>query len=83
MLAIARKRAVEEGLTNVAFERADAQVHPFPAGATDVVVSRHGSMFFADPVAAFANLARTLRPAGRMVLLTWQGIEHQSGCAHR
>jgi SAM-dependent methyltransferase len=77
MLAIARKRAVEEGLTNVAFERADAQVHPFPAGATDVVVSRHGSMFFADPVAAFANLARTLRPGGRMVLLTWQGIEHQ------
>jgi SAM-dependent methyltransferase len=30
-------------------------------------------MFFADPVAAFANIGRALRPGGRLVLLTWQG----------
>lgn len=77
LLAVARRRAAAAGLANVSFDRADAQVHPFPAAATDLVVSRHGTMFFADPVAAFANLAQALRPGGRMVLLTWQGIEHQ------
>lgn len=77
LLTIARARAAAAGLDNVTFVHADAQVHPFPAGATDLVVSRHGTMFFADPAAAFTNLARALRPGGRMVLLTWRGIEHQ------
>ena len=77
LLAIARRRAADEGYGNVAFEQADAQVHPFPAGSADVVVSRHGTMFFADKVVAFTNLARALRPGGRLVLLTWRGIEHQ------
>jgi len=30
-------------------------------------------MFFGDPVAAFTHLAKAIRPAGRLVLLTWQG----------
>jgi SAM-dependent methyltransferase len=77
LLAIARARAAVAGHDTVTFVHADAQVHPFPAAATDLVVSRHGTMFFADPAAAFANLARALRPGGRMVLLTWRGIEHQ------
>ena len=29
-------------------------------------------MFFADPVAAFANVGRALRPAGRLVMMVWQ-----------
>ncbi|MEV0680421.1 methyltransferase domain-containing protein [Actinosynnema sp. NPDC050436] len=72
MLDLARARAAREGVANAAFEQADAQVHPFPDAAFDVVVSRFGSMFFGDPVAAFTNLARALRPGGRVVLLTWQ-----------
>jgi hypothetical protein len=32
-------------------------------------------MFFADPVAAFSNLARAARPGGRLVMLVWQGQE--------
>lgn len=77
LLAIARHRAVEAGVRNVVFREADAQVHPFAPGDLDVVVSRHGSMFFADPVAAFTNLAGGLRRGGRVVLLTWRDIEHQ------
>jgi SAM-dependent methyltransferase len=47
-------------------------VHEFPAGAFDVAISRFGSMFFADPVAAFGNIGRALRPGGRQVLMVWQ-----------
>ena len=74
MLERARASAAAEGLTNVRFEQADAQVHPFDAAAFDLVVSSFGAMFFADPVAAFANLHRSLRPEGRLGLLAWQEL---------
>lgn len=76
MLARARERAAEEGLRNLAFAQADAQVHPFAAESVDVVLSRFGVMFFADPLAAFRNLRRALRRGGRMTLLTWRGAQH-------
>ncbi|MBT2448616.1 methyltransferase domain-containing protein [Streptomyces sp. ISL-43] len=72
MLRVARRRAAAEGLHNAGFVQADAQVHPFPAAAFDVAVSRTGTMFFADPVAAFRNIAGALRPGGRLVQLVWQ-----------
>jgi SAM-dependent methyltransferase len=74
MLARARERAAEEGLTNATFEQADAQVHRFPEAHFDAVISRFGVMFFADPVAAFANLARATRAGGRLALVTWQSL---------
>ncbi|WP_371680384.1 class I SAM-dependent methyltransferase [Streptomyces sp. NBC_01276] len=74
MLRVARERAAAEGLHNADFVRADAQVHPFPAAAFDVAVSRMGTMFFADPVAAFRNIGGALRPAGRFVQSVWQPL---------
>ena len=71
--ALDRARLLSEGLANVTYERADAQVHAFPAEAFDLAISRFGAMFFADPVAAFTNVGRALRPGGRLVLLVWQG----------
>ena len=75
MIDLARRRAASEQVPNVTFQQADAQVHQFPERAFDVAMSRHGSMFFGDPVAAFSNIARALRPGGRLVLLTWQPFE--------
>jgi SAM-dependent methyltransferase len=72
MLDVARRRAREAGVGNAAFEQADAQVHAFDAAAFDVAVSRTGSMFFADPHAAFTNIASALRPGGRLVLVSWR-----------
>ena len=72
MVEVARERAARAGTANVTFVRADAQVHPFPEAGFDVVVSRSGAMFFGDPPAAFANLARATAPGGRLALLTWQ-----------
>jgi SAM-dependent methyltransferase len=65
----ARRDATAEGLTNITFEQGDAQVHPFPERGFDVVISRGGVMFFADHVAAFANLRRALVPAGRLAFI--------------
>jgi SAM-dependent methyltransferase len=73
MIDYARRAAARDGLSNVAFERADAQVHPFDSGRFDVAISRTGVTFFGDPVAGLINVARALRPDGRLVLLTWQG----------
>ena len=42
-----------------------------PAAAWDVVLSRFGVMFFADPAAAFAALARATAPGGRLAVATW------------
>jgi SAM-dependent methyltransferase len=74
MIALARATADAEGLHNVEFRQADAQIQPFERGAFDVVISRMGSMFFGDPHAAFTNLHRALRFDGRLTLLTWQDV---------
>jgi SAM-dependent methyltransferase len=76
MLAYARRRAAEDGLSNVAFTQADAQIHPFEPGGYDVAISRTGAMFFGDRDAAFTNIGRALRQGGRLVLVTWQPLQH-------
>ena len=47
---------------------------PSAMASSTRAISRMGSMFFGDPIAAFTNLHRALRPGGRITLLTWQGI---------
>ena len=73
MIERARQLAAAEQLHNITHEQTDAQVHPFTPSGFDVAISRTGAMFFGDPIAAFDNIARSLRPGGRLVLLTWQG----------
>lgn len=74
MLDLARQRVAGAGRRQVDCLLEDAQVHPFPPGAADHVISRFGVMFFADPVAAFANIATGLRPAGRLHFVCWAGL---------
>ena len=74
MLAVARARAEGSQVKNVRFLQADAQVHPLDGVAFDAAISRFGTMFFADPAAAFANIARALRPGGRLCIATWQPL---------
>jgi SAM-dependent methyltransferase len=75
MLAGARSRIAESGLGNVTLLQADAQVHRFEAGHFDLITSRFGVMFFADPVAAFSNLLPALRPDGRLCFACWAPLE--------
>ncbi|MGB3438203.1 MAG: methyltransferase domain-containing protein [Actinophytocola sp.] len=75
-IAAARRLAGEDGPRNIVFECTDAQVHPFPDHGFDLAISRFGTMFFGDPVAAFTNIGRALRPAGRLVMMVWQARAH-------
>jgi SAM-dependent methyltransferase len=75
MLAVARGRGAAAGAgAAVTFVEADAAAHLFRS-EHDLVFSRFGVMFFADPVAAFANLRRAAAPGGRLAFVCWRAIE--------
>lgn len=76
MLEVAEARAAELGVA-ASFRKADAQVDDLGTAAYDLVVSQFGVMFFDDPGVAFAHLASTLRPGGRIVFACWQGLDRQ------
>ncbi len=73
LLSVARGRAA--GRPGIDFLLADAQTHDFAAERHDLLLSRFGLMFFADPVAGFANLARALKPGARATFVTWARVE--------
>lgn len=78
MLKAARDHAVRAGVGNVEFVHGDAQVHDLGTDVFDAAYSRFGVMFFADPVAAFANVHRSIRPGGRISFVCWQsGLENE------
>jgi SAM-dependent methyltransferase len=72
MLDVARRRAPH--LTRATLHQADVQTQPLPQAPYDVVVSRFGTMFFSDPVVAFANIASAMRPRARLCMVTWQSL---------
>jgi len=65
MLAVGRRATPPDAA--VEFVEADATTYKFAARDFDLLVSRHGVMFFADPVHAFTNLRAALKPGGRLV----------------
>ncbi|MEJ7719888.1 MAG: class I SAM-dependent methyltransferase [Ilumatobacteraceae bacterium] len=73
MIIRARERAIAEDLHHLTFIEADAQTHSFDPNF-DGVVSRFGVMFFDDPVAAFANVAGSLRSGGRLAFACWRDL---------
>jgi SAM-dependent methyltransferase len=72
LLSRARERAQADGIRNVIWRQADAQEADLPPGHFDLVASRFGIMFFDDPGAAFRNLHRATKPAGRLAFVCWQ-----------
>jgi SAM-dependent methyltransferase len=74
MLARARERAPED--LSITLALADATVHDVASHAADLLVSRFGVMFFADPAKSFANLRTGLKPGGRLVFACWREPKH-------
>lgn len=73
MLARARLRAAK--VDNLAFTLADASNYKFAPATVDVIFSRFGVMFFADPAAAFTNIRTALKPGGRACLVVWRPVK--------
>lgn len=69
---LARAREIAPAGLPVDFVLADATVYPFDPASFDLLVSRFGVMFFAEPALSFANLRRALRPSGRLAFACWR-----------
>src|SRR5271166_3800603 len=70
MLARARERAPQS--LPIQFEPADATVYDLEPSGADLIVSRFGVMFFADPARSFANLRKGLKHGGRLAFACWR-----------
>lgn len=80
MLALAKERAKAAGLKGVAFKCSDAATQPLTPDH-ELVFSRFGVMFFAQPVEAFRNLRTGLEPDGRLVFVCWQAMSENAWMA--
>ncbi|HLX16246.1 MAG TPA: methyltransferase domain-containing protein [Bradyrhizobium sp.] len=69
---LARARQTTPAGAPVDFVLADATIYPFVADSFDLLVSRFGVMFFADPVLSFANMRRGMRRTGRLAFACWR-----------
>jgi SAM-dependent methyltransferase len=81
MLAGARERAQELGLSNVEFRVLDAEWIDLPLASVDAVLCRWGYMLMADPGAALTEARRVVRPGGRLALAVWDALEHNPWAA--
>ncbi len=66
MLALARRNAAEAGVRNVHFLKGMIEAVPLPAGSVDVVISNCVINLSTDKAAALAEIARVLKPGGRI-----------------
>jgi SAM-dependent methyltransferase len=74
MVARANARIASKGLAHAHVEESDAATHGFPAAGIDLLFSRFGVMFFADPVAAFTNLRGGMKSGGRLLCAVWRPL---------
>jgi SAM-dependent methyltransferase len=72
LIALARSRIGEAGVTNVSFHAVDMQHDHVDGGPFDVAFSQFGVMFFDEPVTAFTNIAAHLREGGRIAFACWR-----------
>lgn len=77
MIEELQKRAAREGIANVEARVMDAQALDLADASFDVAFCSFGFMFFPDRARAFAEIARVLKPGGRLVIATWAPIDRR------
>ena len=68
MLALARRNAADAGAANVEFVKGTIEAMPLDTASVDVVISNCVINLAADKPAVFREIARVLRPGGRMAV---------------
>jgi ubiquinone/menaquinone biosynthesis C-methylase UbiE len=76
MLAVAAQKA-----PHIDWRHGKAEALPFDTSSFDAVVSQFGLMFFEDREAAIGEMARVLRPGGRVALAVWDSLDNTPGYA--
>jgi SAM-dependent methyltransferase len=71
-LGLARQRIAAAGATRIRLVLDDAATHSFAPETIDLGFTRFGVMFFADPIAAFCNIRRAMKPGGRLLLAVFR-----------
>ncbi len=71
MLAIARENAAKRGITNIETVACDVSELPFADNTFDAISCRFGFMFFPDMLLAAKEMARVLKPGGRIATSVW------------
>ena len=71
MVDAARRRAEERRLSNVGFQRMDAETLALPDASVDVALCALGLMYLPDPERAVVEMRRVVRPGGRLVAAVW------------
>jgi SAM-dependent methyltransferase len=69
---LARARQIAPAGLPVDFALADATVYPFEPASFDLLFSRFGVMFFAEPAVSFAHMRRAMRHSGRLAFACWR-----------
>jgi len=75
MLALSRRRAEDLGLDNISFREGRAEAIPSADAAFDVALASLSLMYVIDRAAAAMEIARVIRPGGRLVAAVWAGAE--------
>ncbi|CAN5855314.1 methyltransferase domain-containing protein [soil metagenome] len=81
MLEVCRQTTAEAGI-DVDTHQAAAEALPLPDADFDVVVCQFALMFFDDPSSAVAEMARVLKPGGRLALSVFRSPQHCPGYDH-
>jgi SAM-dependent methyltransferase len=71
-LMLARARELAPPGLPLEFRLGDATIYPFEPGKADLLFSRFGVMFFADPARSFTNMRKGLRAGARLVFACWR-----------
>ncbi|MGZ8260179.1 MAG: class I SAM-dependent methyltransferase, partial [Caldimonas sp.] len=71
MVEAAHRRAAEQGVGNAAFRRMDAESLDLSEASFDIALCALGLMYVPDPGRALREMARVLRPAGRIGVAVW------------
>jgi ubiquinone/menaquinone biosynthesis C-methylase UbiE len=75
MLEIARENAVKRGIENIETRVCDVSELPFEDNTIDAISCRFGFMFFPDMHLAAKEMARVLKPGGKIAVSVWNVAE--------